>query len=277
MQLEIDGADPVCFDDDCGPNGDLPAYHQLVIPGQEYLIRVAGEPPNDRGAGQLRAECIPCGCSESSAPAAAEGHYLTNRFFSFTAGDPGRSQAVQVVLYDLPAPFEAFEGEVRWVGPPYEVSEISTLPDSTPPTFTVARLQCDPYYTDWSSYGAVRAFGKEVVPHGIYDLRVVDEACDVTRECGYSPVLTTRTCTLWGDCIGPIYNEAWTPPDGRVDFVDISAIVEKFKNEPTAPLKAQVELFGNLPDFVIDFMDISSAVEAFRGFAYPFDGPSECD
>ena len=64
-----------------------------------------------------------------------------------------------------------------------------------------------------------------------------------------------------------------TPPDGTVDFIDIAALVDKFKNLPGAPIKDRTDLAGDVPDRIIDFIDISNVVDAFKGFAYPYSGP----
>jgi hypothetical protein len=80
----------------------------------------------------------------------------------------------------------------------------------------------------------------------------------------------------WGDLVGDCGVTPCTPPDGVVDFVDISAVVDKFKDLPGAPRKARADLSPDYLDKVIDFDDISSVVDAFRGFPYPFDGPDMC-
>jgi hypothetical protein len=67
-----------------------------------------------------------------------------------------------------------------------------------------------------------------------------------------------------------------------VDFVDISAVVEKFKNEPSAPGKARCDIVNSnlelpYPDQIVDFADISCVVEAFRGSCCPLPGPPSDD
>ena len=81
---------------------------------------------------------------------------------------------------------------------------------------------------------------------------------DVVRDCGVTP------CTA---------------PQGVVDFVDISGLVEKFKNTPSAPRKARSDIINSdvtqpLPDHKIDFVDISYCVDAFRSQAEPLPGPA---
>jgi hypothetical protein len=71
-------------------------------------------------------------------------------------------------------------------------------------------------------------------------------------------------------------------PDGGVDFVDISAVVDKFKNLPTAPRKARADVINSnitfpKPDGKVDFVDISTVVDAFRASAGPPVGPPTTD
>ena len=72
------------------------------------------------------------------------------------------------------------------------------------------------------------------------------------------------------------YVDCWTPPDGDMDFDDITALVDKFRNLPGAPLKSRADIAPAVPDQIVDFVDIPWVVDAFRGLPYPFDGPEEC-
>ena len=76
--------------------------------------------------------------------------------------------------------------------------------------------------------------------------------------------------------VGDFNGIEWTGPNDVTDFLDISAIVESFKNEPTAPIKARSDIAEDGPDAVIDFLDISACVEAFKGESYPFAVPTDC-
>jgi hypothetical protein len=61
-----------------------------------------------------------------------------------------------------------------------------------------------------------------------------------------------------------------------VDFEDIAAVVDKFRNLPGALTKARADVSGSTPDRIIDFTDISFVVEAFRNLDYPFPVPADC-
>jgi len=81
------------------------------------------------------------------------------------------------------------------------------------------------------------------------------------------------TTSRWGDIVGDFVQGQWTPPNGVVDFRDISSVVDAFRHLPVAPPAHQVELVGSSgtecsPDLNIDFLDISAAVEAFKGHSY---------
>jgi hypothetical protein len=59
-------------------------------------------------------------------------------------------------------------------------------------------------------------------------------------------------------------------PDARVDFLDIAAVVDKFRNLETAPSKTRTDLAPSVPDLRVDMNDVSHVVGAFRGDGYPF-------
>ena len=67
----------------------------------------------------------------------------------------------------------------------------------------------------------------------------------------------------------------WAAPDGDVDFDDITAVVDKFRNLPGAPIKARADIAPDMPDQIVDFTDIPAVVDAFRSLPYPYDGPDE--
>jgi hypothetical protein len=140
-----------------------------------------------------------------------------------------------------------------------------------------ARLQDEPYHTDWGSLGTIHVYGNAIVPGGSYAVQAISQGCDTANEPSYSAPLPVLSSAQWGDLVGDCGTPPCTPPDGVVDFIDISSLVDKFRNLPNAPIKARADLAGDLPDLVIDFVDISYAVDAFRGEAYPFSGPGPCD
>ncbi|MGD2111020.1 MAG: S8 family serine peptidase [Phycisphaerae bacterium] len=269
----------------CGLVGTLPLT-VLVNPGKCYRIRIGGL-DGDTGLGTLSLTCEWWSCVVPDAPVpdpvvADLGFGTRNRFLSFQGGNGGGElEAVRVKFADLPPPFEALEGQSMWVGEPFDVSEASGSPFGPPPNLTVAMLQCEPHFTDWSVWGTVNVFAREIIPESTYELQMIDEfcaprACFDIGEVAFSSPLTIHT-SRWGDVAGDCSLTACTSPQGIVDFVDIAAVVDKFKNLEGAESKSRTDLTGDLPDLKIDFVDISHTVEAFTGSAYPFDGPTGCD
>jgi hypothetical protein len=215
-------------------------------------------------------------CTLAGAPQPEPVLTAKNRYISLVPGNAGRLTALRVTLEDMPAPFESHESCQVWVGEPFDVTETSGDPGSTPePTFKGAELQSTAYCADWGEVGLVRVLDDEIVPNALYHVSAIDCNCDTSDEANYSTPLPVTT-SLWGDLVGDCGVSPCTPPDGTVNFVDITAVVDKFKNTPGAPIKARVDLAPDVPDRIIDFSDIPLAVDAFRGLPYPFDGPDDC-
>jgi C1A family cysteine protease len=192
---------------------------------------------------------------------------VKNRYISFVPGNPGLEIALRVTFTQLPAGFEALEGESMWVGPPQQVTEAPGSSEATPePTFTAATLQCEPYYRDWSTFGTVHVYHEAVIPGATYQVEATSGARGAGVEGRQAQPLELTT-KIWGDIVAP---------DGVVDFIDISALVDKFKGEPGALSKVVTDLAGDMPNRVIDFSDISNCVDGFRGMPYPFDGYEGC-
>ncbi len=163
---------------------------------------------------------------------------------------------------------------VRWVGPPGDFLE--SQDDPTKGSFRAARLQCTPYYIDWTAQGVIHVVGAEVAPSSLYEVQSVSSLCTGNLDtCTLvSAPLPLRTARF-GDVIEP-YNppSAATQPDG----IDVAAMVDKFKNVPGAASKTATQLQPDLPDLLADMgaLDVSACVDAFNGRAYPFQGPCVC-
>ena len=193
-----------------------------------------------------------------------------NRYISFVPGNAGTQTALRVTFTDLPAPFGSFEGEQKWVGPPAESCETSGVPVPPCPgdSLQIATLQCTPYYYDWGSIGTIHVYGHDIVPSAVYTVEAIEQGC-------FSLGLDITT-SKWGDIVGNCASTPCTPPNGIVDFSDITAVLDKFKNLAGAPSKPRADVDPNTPDRLVDMTDISRVVDAFRGFPYPFSGPTSC-
>jgi hypothetical protein len=206
-----------------------------------------------------------------------------------------------------------FEGEVRWLGQPYEFVERSVPP---PLNFIASKLECvdlssgSPHFRDWSvggllaSFGgsqgaagdadvsAVHLYGAEVVPCSVYEVQHVLQGCcsDLEDEACYSPPLVIKTAR-WGDVWFPYSYEE----QGQPNFQDIGAVVNAYKGvaytpgppEMGAPPHVRALLHGNVAPIdpmdpmyplvgKINFLDIGLTVEGYKNIPYRMPGPAAC-
>lgn len=243
---------------------------------------------NHYGSGRLNAwsalDSVPC-ITESAAMEAAlaeEVPYPKSRAISFRPGNAGELTAIRVRLLSLhhPSPpysggmaadFSSFEGQYRWVGPPMEYVEST----SSQVPFTASVLQCTPYYHDWGSIGLLHVLGAEIIPSSNYEVRSIREGCYTQSAYSYAPALEVGT-GRWGDVAEPFRPPATTQ---QPDIADISALVDKFRSLPGAPIKVRSLLSGQIPNLAadLDFGHVSMCVDAFRGLGYPVAGPQNCE
>ena len=206
------------------------------------------------------------------------------RFLSFSVASPLES-ALRVRLTSLhhvdppytggpSIPFAAFEGQVRWIGPPAQYVESS----ADPTTFYASFLQCTPYYQDWSTVGVLHVTGSEIVPSSLYNVEVLAASCSCpSNEANCTAVSSPLeiTTTRWGNVESPYQRGSIPQPD----FGDVSALVNKFKSAPGAPIKTRALLVPNdistLINVDVGFDQISACVDAFKGLPYPFT-PASC-
>jgi hypothetical protein len=171
---------------------------------------------------------------------------------------------------DTAASFSAFEGQYRWVGPPTDYVESQ----GTQTPFIASMLQCTPHYADWGSIGLLHVLGAEIVPSSLYEFQSIREGCPTASAYVYSGGVQIET-GRWGDVVAP-----FRPPSAsqQPDIGDISALVDKFRSAPGAPIKARSVLAGQIPNLTndLDFSHVSACVDAFRGLGYPFAGPANC-
>ncbi len=239
------------------------------------------------GTGRLNAwralSAVPCIFSAPTLQAAGaeETPFSKSRAISFQPGNAGQMTALRVRMVSLHHPdppytggaaadFTAFEGQFRWVGPPSEYVE--SLGSPTP--FTAATLQCTPHYADWGTIGLLHVLGIEVIPSSVYEVQAITEGCPIGSTYTYSEgmqVITGR----WGDVDFPFNPPATTQ---QPDVGDISALINKFRSTPGAPIKARALLAGPIPNVAVDFDfgHVAVCVDAFRGEGYPYPPPVNC-
>ena len=209
-----------------------------------------------------------------------------NRYVSFKPNYAGLNVAVRVTFTDLPPPFEAFEGQSMWIGTTHDITEIPGETTPLPsPNFKAARLTCaGPVFMDWAEVGVLHVYSNAIVPGGEYTIESVPQDATANPAC-YSEMATSEG--PWGDIVGTYdpdrcqttetgHVDCWTPPQGFVDFDDITAVVDKFINYPGAPGKPRADIAPDKPDLIVDFNDIPMVVDAFRVLPYPYGGPKGC-
>lgn len=243
---------------------------------KEFEVENQHDPQNDMGG--AAADLV-----TPAVPMADPAGTTKNRFISFAIPEPGLA-ALRVTLVSLhhveppytngpTIPFTQFEGQSLYVGPPtrYIESRASALP------LYSSNLQCEPHYQDWSTVGVLHVTGEAVVPSSIYEIQSVSGSCrDNEENCEALSIALTLETTRWGDII---YFDAG--PGEYPDFGDISALIDKFRDEPGAPPKAGALLAGVTARGTLslgsdlNIAHIAIAVDAFQGLPYPYK-PGKC-
>lgn len=287
--------------EDCNGNG---------IPDECEESCLISDPPDgeDSGACTTARDCCPHECGpveegcEPSLAMCLRGSCYTpkNRYISFVPPtDCGGQAAIRVTFADLPPSFDYAEGRTMWIGQPSEFCENSgqagvpaggcgSAPGIPSRSFWGATLGCSPYYTDWSQFDVVQVYYEGIVPSGgdhlvagdyipaTYIIEAVSEGCNVSSEDDFSAPLTVRT-SKWGDVVRNCQTCPCWFPNGLVQMVDVTAVLDKFMNLYCAPIKARCDLEPSQPDQIVNITDVNRTLEAFLGFGYPFDGPPAND
>jgi hypothetical protein len=168
-------------------------------------------------------------------------------------------------------------GCARWVGKPWTFYETEGPPSTGP--YRAARLQCTPFYFDWVTETAttpITVVGAEILPSSTYSVQTYDASCK-GAEAGCTKVSAPVTIfTRRSGDVAAVYNPPSTTT--QPDAIDVTQLVNKFKNVAGAPPKAEAQLQPNLPELNADInaLDIVAGVDAVKGFAYPFGGPCPC-
>jgi len=214
---------------------------------------------------------------EVYSPCSGQCYATKNRYLSFAyPASPCDLQSIafRVTLGPMPnandcpklSDYSAFDDAQMWVGP--EVLAYGATSTS------VHKLQATPLFQSWTNMPSVIQLSDcNIVPCATYTIEAIREVD--YPEGPYSPPLILTTTPTWGDIVGANNSEL---PNGIVDFNDISACVDRFKNYPGAPPRTWCDVADNNPtqgvNMNIDFDDISVVVDAFKGRDYPFPGPT---
>ena len=188
-------------------------------------------------------------------------------------------------------------GRIWWVGP-----EHPTLGND------VHLLVSEPYRKVSTAWPAVVYVSDcEIVPIAIYGVRAVNLDADLeSAELEVSTI--SKPDYRWADCVGPLglhctgdwttctgdgdcpagesCLEQWPPPDGIINFQDVTAAVLTFSRRPGLTITdlKNLDLHGNdggdatidPPNHVVNFADVANIVMAFQGWPYPYSDPGDC-
>ncbi|MGB2985080.1 MAG: C1 family peptidase [Phycisphaerae bacterium] len=199
-----------------------------------------------------RFQCIPAECLT---PLVSD---VGQRYLAVTL-QPADSQS-RIALVLTP---DCEGGTAKYLGTPADPDNIAPLVDDPANAAELSPEQ----------WGTVYITGTQLIP---------DTGYVVASDCGpygdpYLSDPVAATTTAWGDAVGDYVDGQWTPADGVVNFNDISATVDAFRQLPTAPPWQWCDVMPTAtPDSAIDFDDISSIVDAFRSAPSPFDGLDPC-
>jgi len=225
-----------------------------------------------------------------STPLADPSGLDKSRFISFSVPDPpvGESAvtALRVRFMTLhnvvppyggapTIPYSAFEGQSVFVGPPQTFVE--SLVSGVP--FKAAFTQCAPHYQDWSTVGLLHVTGVHIVSSSAYEIEQLAQECQGQEEaCAAVSASLTINTSRWTDA-----REPYSPPSPTLqpDISDCSALVNKFRDAPGAPIKARALLLGvpgnpwglmnaSVLGVDIGFSQVAASVDGFRCVAYPY-------
>jgi hypothetical protein len=223
-------------------------------------------------------------CPPPAAVLGEPGGSPRNRYLSIVPGNPGAPIALRVVPEELQNPqpqnlsgsepfnFDPLVGTRMWVGPPF----LFPIRQAPPAVAWAARLQCEPYYQDWSALGVVHVFGREVMPSSTYSISGIAEGCDIQNPESYSTPLIATTAR-WGDIVPPYQDPGASNPT-QPNVLDIAAVADAIKQVTSEPPKTWGQLRPSMVDplSMINALDIAAAADAVKGRRYPFDDATGC-
>ncbi|MBI1826381.1 MAG: M4 family metallopeptidase [Planctomycetes bacterium] len=208
--------------------------------------------------------CENCGIARS--PTAAADATSANRYLVINSTNPNRITAIFVTPVGAASEEKSvWQGE--WVDQPVFQPEPR---DIEGPLLTYASLTCEPAFVNWSLLGEIRISGEMLVPGKLYSVRELDVAClppdgviDFSRlEPNLSLPNELPTTAIWGDISSA--SKAGVA-DGKVDMIDLTAILDCFGLLSRAVQTYQADLAPAKPDHIVDIRDIAAELDALHG------------
>ncbi|MBI1827394.1 MAG: PQQ-dependent sugar dehydrogenase, partial [Planctomycetes bacterium] len=225
------------------PNSNLCADDSIFCNGPEVCDASAGCVSLGNPCGN------PANCNEGADSCGCLAPIVSTTGPRYLAITP-QSSSPGIAMSILVAP-SCLGGVAKYVGMPSGPNNIAYLVDTRA---EAAVLTAD----EWG--GVVYVSGIDIAPSVTYGLQA---------DCGGPafPSLTQAvqiSTPMWGDVSGAP-NGA---PDGFANIVDVAAVVDGFKQIPTAKPLTTLDLFGCVPNQRIDVTDVAGAVDAFKGRSY---------
>jgi len=124
----------------------------------------------------------------------------------------------------------------------------------------IAKLVSSPVFRTPSAWGTVHVADPRIVPGRRYLFRAEFGGDNVS-------IYAEATTLVWGDVAEPF---------GVVNFTDVSAVIDRFRDIPQALPVVRCDLQPATPDYLVDFDDVAITVAAFLGQPYPFGAPADC-
>jgi hypothetical protein len=263
-----------CMTPSCSPQGEL-----VLTPVATCSPCQVDDPCMTNGMCSAEGSCIG---SPTLGPECEKSRYI-----SFTPVDnSGAPSEITVNLVSLHRPtppyspgietkdFSAFEGQLRWVGEPFD------CPDS-PSLGTIlkcATLTCAPTFLDWTALtGGLRIHitGDAIVPSSVYDIEQWPEA-GIPEDPPLRAEYGVRTAR-WGD-VGVPFQDILAARN-QPNVTDIVLVVDKVKDALGSLAKPRIQLRGNVPDPTLpaNSTDIVLTVDAVKGDGFPYAGPTPCN
>ncbi len=114
--------------------------------------------------------------------------------------------------------------------------------------------------------------GCDIVPGNEYLVEAtLDDAIFSAPLSIYTTAPQINVGRQFGDVVGALVGGAWTAPDGIVTVSDITAVVQKFQLDPSAPHLSRVDNDGKTPNGIVASNDILRAVVAFLSYDFGYD------
>jgi hypothetical protein len=192
-----------------------------------------------------------------------------NRYLSFDPGNAGELTAIRVKYNILMNPFP-MESRIRWVGYPKEYDENS----HGDPKYKASLLGCAPVFRDWGDIAMLHVYGEEVQPESEYEIQVIHEDCQGSKddEYSYSAPLKINTAK-WGDIVEPMYpGTVATQPD----ITDLMNVVDQWLHGDEGKTRTQIEPQLLDPKLHVGMASILRAADAWLGAGYPYSLSCPC-